>query len=99
MTAATITHEVLLSFGHALRFDAAGCATWTANPERCDHRGGIPDADWEAADAAESAPVYGPLPRRAVYRNGRYVSTREHYLATGEDLVHGYHEKIFVRWE
>jgi hypothetical protein len=100
MTAtATITQEVLLSFGHTMRRDAAGCAVWTANPERCDKWGGIPDADWQAAEMAEAAPIYGPHPRRAVYENGRYVSTHEHYMATGEDLPCGYHEQIFVRWE
>jgi hypothetical protein len=95
----TITHEVLLSFGHTMRRDAAGCTVWTANPARCDRWGGIPEADWQAADDAENAPVYGPRTRRAVTTAGRYVSTHEHYMATGEDLPCGYHEQTFVRWE
>lgn len=97
---ATITHEVLVrDFGHSLYRDQNGCWNIVANPNRCGKWGEVPEADYEAAYAAERAPTYGCRPRAKIYRQGRYVSTHEHWLATGEDLSHGYHEQIFIGWE
>lgn len=91
-----ILHEVLLSFGHTMVRDRHGAACWTANPTRCDKWGSIPEADWQAAEMAAMAPAYGPRRPSPVYAMGRYISTREHYTATGEDLPCGYHERTII---
>jgi hypothetical protein len=102
--AVTRTHEVLLSLGHRVtrqvnRDGSLGVYTVHANPERADKWGAIPEADWTLCDAAEAAPVFGPAMARPVYATGRYVSTHEHYMATGEDLPCGYNERTIIGWE
>lgn len=100
----TRTHEVLIELGHRVTRQVASDGSLTAytiiaNPERCHEKWGtVLESDWALCDAAEAAPSYGPT-RRAVYLKGRYVSTHEHWMETGQDLVCGYHEQTFVRWE
>ena len=101
--AATRTHEVLLELGHrvtrqANRDGSLGAYTIHANPDHADKWGTVPESDWALCDAVEAAQTYGPT-RRAVYRTGRYVSTHEHWMATGEDLPCGYHKRTFIGYE
>jgi len=55
----TIVQEVLVSFGHKLYRKISG-GSWHLVPSetRCGKWGEIPEADWQAAEAAAAAPVY-----------------------------------------